>query len=207
MQSSPVIPLVGLLLIIANIILAAVRPYWSPTAMGMRRISWSRFGRAGRSARRRQDGPAGRGRRAVHAARRAVIVGAGAIGVEFATMWRPMGTEVTIVEALDRVLPLEDADSSALLQRALRRHGIEVVTGVSGRVRDAVEAHKRGEYRASVQPSVPSHFGTGGWSGRNIGGPGSPGSERELEQLKAQLQALQTQLAEIQSKIEQLERH
>lgn len=35
MQSSPVLPLVGLLLIIANILLAALRPYWSPTAMGI----------------------------------------------------------------------------------------------------------------------------------------------------------------------------
>jgi dihydrolipoamide dehydrogenase len=42
---------------------------------------------------------------------RAVIIGAGAIGMEFASMWHPMGTEVTVVEALDRVLPLEDADA------------------------------------------------------------------------------------------------
>lgn len=63
--------------------------------------------------------------------RRAVIVGGGAIGVEFATMWAPMGTEVTVVEALERLLPLEDHDSSALLQRAFRRHGIEVLTGAS----------------------------------------------------------------------------
>jgi hypothetical protein len=44
--------------------------------------------------------------------KRAVIVGAGAIGMEFASMWRPFGSEVTVVEALDRVLPLEDADCS-----------------------------------------------------------------------------------------------
>ena len=59
---------------------------------------------------------------------RAVIVGAGAIGVEFASMWAPMGTRVTLVEALDRVLPLEDADSSAVLTDAYRRRGIEVLT-------------------------------------------------------------------------------
>ena len=59
---------------------------------------------------------------------RAVIVGAGAIGVEFASMWAPMGTHVTLVEALDRVLPLEDADSSAALTDAYRRRGIEVLT-------------------------------------------------------------------------------
>lgn len=59
---------------------------------------------------------------------RAVIIGGGAIGVEFASMWAPFGTEVTVVEALDRLLPLEDADSSAALTRAYRRRGIEVLT-------------------------------------------------------------------------------
>jgi dihydrolipoamide dehydrogenase len=61
--------------------------------------------------------------------RRAVIVGAGAIGMEFASMWRPMGAEVTLVEALDRVLPLEDADVSRTMARALKRRGVEVLTG------------------------------------------------------------------------------
>jgi len=63
---------------------------------------------------------------------RAVIVGGGAVGVEFASMWAPMGTEVTIVEALDRLLPLEDSDSSAALEAAFRRRGVQVVS--DGRV-------------------------------------------------------------------------
>jgi dihydrolipoamide dehydrogenase len=69
---------------------------------------------------------------------RAVIIGGGAIGVEFASMWAPMGTQVTVVEALDRLLPLEDADSSKLLERAFKRRGIEVLTGarVAGVGRD-----------------------------------------------------------------------
>ena len=58
----------------------------------------------------------------------AVIVGAGAVGMEFASMWRPMGAEVTVIEALDRVLPLEDADVSRALARAVKRRGIDVVT-------------------------------------------------------------------------------
>ncbi len=60
---------------------------------------------------------------------RAVIIGAGAIGMEFASMWRPMGSEVTVVEALDRALPLEDADSSKAITRAFKKKGIEVLTG------------------------------------------------------------------------------
>ena len=62
---------------------------------------------------------------------RAVIIGGGAIGVEFASMWAPMGTQVTVVEALERLLPLEDADSSAALEAAFRRRGISVLTDAS----------------------------------------------------------------------------
>ncbi len=74
---------------------------------------------------------------------RAVIIGAGAIGMEFASMWRPMGSEVTVVEALDRVLPLEDADSSNAVAREFSRRGIDVLTAavVKGVVRDGNEAH------------------------------------------------------------------
>lgn len=60
----------------------------------------------------------------------AVVVGGGAIGVEFASLWRSLGAEVTIVEALDRLLPLEDPDSSKALARAFKGRGIDVRVGV-----------------------------------------------------------------------------
>lgn len=60
---------------------------------------------------------------------RAVVIGAGPVGMEFATMWRAMGAEVSIIEAMDRVLPLEDEDSSRAMSEAFRRAGIGVVTG------------------------------------------------------------------------------
>ncbi len=60
---------------------------------------------------------------------RAVIIGAGAIGMEFATFWSSMGGDVTVVEALDRVLPLEDEDSSKAMAKAFRGAGIAVRTG------------------------------------------------------------------------------
>lgn len=53
-----------------------------------------------------------------------VILGAGAIGVEFASVWRSFGAQVTIVEALEHLLPLEEESSSKLLERAFRRRGI-----------------------------------------------------------------------------------
>lgn len=58
----------------------------------------------------------------------AVIIGAGAIGVEFATIWNSYGTEVTLVEMLPRILPLEDEESSAELARAYQKRGIQILT-------------------------------------------------------------------------------
>ncbi len=53
-----------------------------------------------------------------------IILGGGVIGVEFASVWRSFGSEVTIVEMMPQLLPLEDESSAKLLQRAFRRRGI-----------------------------------------------------------------------------------
>ncbi len=53
-----------------------------------------------------------------------VILGGGVIGVEFASAWRSFGAEVTIIEMLPHLLPLEEESSSKLLERAFRRRGI-----------------------------------------------------------------------------------
>jgi dihydrolipoamide dehydrogenase len=53
-----------------------------------------------------------------------IILGGGVIGVEFASVWRSFGAEVTIVEMLPQLVPLEDESSAKLLQRAFRRRGI-----------------------------------------------------------------------------------
>jgi len=60
---------------------------------------------------------------------RAVIVGGGAIGVEFAYLWRSYGAEVTIVELMPRLVPVEDEEISGLLERAFRKQGIAFMTG------------------------------------------------------------------------------
>lgn len=59
-----------------------------------------------------------------------VVLGGGVIGVEFASVWRSFGAEVTIVEALPHLLPLEEESSSKLLERAFRRRGIKYELGV-----------------------------------------------------------------------------
>jgi dihydrolipoamide dehydrogenase len=58
-----------------------------------------------------------------------VILGGGVIGVEFASVWRSFGAEVTIVEMLPHLVPLEEESSSRLLERAFRRRGISFRTG------------------------------------------------------------------------------
>jgi dihydrolipoamide dehydrogenase len=60
-----------------------------------------------------------------------VIIGGGPIGVEFAQFWRAYGVEVTILEALDHLLPLEDEEISTQLERAYKKQGIKFVTGAT----------------------------------------------------------------------------
>jgi dihydrolipoamide dehydrogenase len=60
---------------------------------------------------------------------RLAVVGAGASGAEIASAFARLGSEVLLLEALDRVLPTEDADISRLVERGLKRHGIAVHTG------------------------------------------------------------------------------
>jgi dihydrolipoamide dehydrogenase len=60
---------------------------------------------------------------------RLAVIGAGAVGVEFASMFQSFGTKVTVFEMLPRVLPLEDEEISDALLKSLRKRGIEVVTG------------------------------------------------------------------------------
>jgi dihydrolipoamide dehydrogenase len=60
---------------------------------------------------------------------RLAVIGAGAVGVEFASMFASFGTKVVLAEMLPRVLPLEDEEISDLLLKSLRKRGIEVLTG------------------------------------------------------------------------------
>ena len=59
------------------------------------------------------------------------MLGGGVIGCEFASAWRSFGVEVTIVEALPRLLAGEEPAVSAALQRAFRKRGLSIVTGTA----------------------------------------------------------------------------
>ncbi|MBN1265852.1 MAG: dihydrolipoyl dehydrogenase [Anaerolineales bacterium] len=80
-----------------------------------------------------------------------VIVGAGAIGLEFATVWNAYGTEVTLVEMLPRIAPLEDEEASKEVEKAFKKRKITCLTGTR------VESIKK--VKAGVQVTVTTPDG------------------------------------------------
>jgi dihydrolipoamide dehydrogenase len=58
-----------------------------------------------------------------------VVIGSGAIGIEFASFYRALGSEVTVVEMVDRILPVEDEEVSAAARKAFERRGIKFLVG------------------------------------------------------------------------------
>jgi predicted Fe-Mo cluster-binding NifX family protein len=104
--------------------------------------------------------------------------------------------------------------------QVLSQAGIQIITGVTGVVRDAIQNFKAGKLRASPQPSVAAHFGTGIGMGRGMGrGRGmtrmgsmpqvtqvSLSREEEIAMLKNQARELKQQLDEILRRIDELEK-
>ncbi len=80
---------------------------------------------------------------------RAVIIGGGAIGVEFATIWNAYGVDVTLVEMQPHLLPLEDEEAAAELSRAFKKRGIKVMEGTR------VEGVERAGATVRVQVVTP----------------------------------------------------
>ncbi len=60
-----------------------------------------------------------------------LVVGSGAIGIEFASFYNTLGSDVTVVEIMDRVLPVEDAEISGLAEKAFKSQGMTILTGAS----------------------------------------------------------------------------
>ena len=85
--------------------------------------------------------------------KRLLVIGSGAIGIEFASFYRTLGAEVTVVEIMDRVLPVEDAEISGMAQKAFEKQGMKIMTGAkvtrldkgSDTVKVSVEAGKKTE--------------------------------------------------------------
>jgi len=60
-----------------------------------------------------------------------LVVGSGAIGIEFASFYRDLGVDVTVVEVLDRVLPVEDEEISAFARKSFEKQGIKIMTSAT----------------------------------------------------------------------------
>ncbi|WP_439611019.1 dihydrolipoyl dehydrogenase [Reyranella sp.] len=60
-----------------------------------------------------------------------LVIGSGAIGIEFASFYRTMGAEVTVAEVMDRVLPVEDTEVSAFAKRAFEKQGMKILTSAT----------------------------------------------------------------------------
>src|SRR5712671_6918646 len=74
-----------------------------------------------------------------------LVVGSGAIGMEFASFYRDMGAEVTVVEVLDRILPVEDEEISAFARKSFEKQGIKIHTAAT------VKSLKRGRDKATAK--------------------------------------------------------
>ena len=109
--------------------------------------------------------------------RSVVILGGGVIGVEFASVWRSFGAEVTIVEMLPHLLPLEDEASSKLLERAFRRRGIGYELGA--RFEGVKEhRHRRAGHAGGRQDARRRAAAGRGRPRAGLGGPGLRGGGR-----------------------------
>jgi dihydrolipoamide dehydrogenase len=73
-----------------------------------------------------------------------LVIGSGAIGIEFASFYRNMGAEVTVVEVLPRILPVEDEEISAFAHKAFAKQGIKILVGVQ------VKGAKKGKDNVTV---------------------------------------------------------
>ncbi len=81
-----------------------------------------------------------------------LVVGSGAIGIEFASFYRSMGADVTVVEVMDRVLPVEDAEISELAHKAFEKQGMKIMTNA--------KVTKLDKSKSNVKVSVETKKGT-----------------------------------------------
>ncbi len=87
-----------------------------------------------------------------------LVIGSGAIGIEFASFYNDMGAEVTVVEMLDRIVPVEDADVSAFLEKSLTKQGIKVMTGAGVEALDVGKAGVKAKIKGKDGKVVDGEF-------------------------------------------------
>jgi dihydrolipoamide dehydrogenase len=87
-----------------------------------------------------------------------LVIGSGAIGIEFASFYNDMGAEVTVVEMLDRIVPVEDADVSAFLEKALKKQGMTIMTGAGVEELKATASGVSAKIKGKDGKVTPSDF-------------------------------------------------
>ena len=80
-----------------------------------------------------------------------LVIGSGAIGIEFASFYRTLGAEVTVVEVLPQILPVEDAEIAAFARKSFEKQGIKILTGAK-----VTKLEKKSD---SVTATIDSRFG------------------------------------------------
>jgi dihydrolipoamide dehydrogenase len=106
-----------------------------------------------------------------------LVIGSGAIGIEFASFYRTLGAEVTVIEVLPQILPVEDAEIAAQCRKALERQGIRIMTGVkvtsvqreANRVTAQVEDGRAGTQSLSVERVISAVGVTGNVENLGLG--------------------------------------
>src|SRR5262249_51812445 len=104
-----------------------------------------------------------------------LVVGSGAIGIEFASFYRTFGVEVTVVEILPQILPAEDAEIAAFARKQFEKQGIKILTGAkvtkldkkADGVTATIDDGKGGTQTLTAEPAISAVGATG-----NIEHPG-----------------------------------
>ena len=137
------------------------------------------------------------------------VTAAGGAGISTAQMIANKGVQVVLT-----------GNCGPNAYQVLSAAGLQVITGVSGRIRDAIQAYKSGQLQSASQSTVDAHFGRGMGGGRGKGmGRGMSGGmmpitgpapqpaspEQELEALKTETRTLAQQLEDMQRRIKELE--
>ncbi len=87
-----------------------------------------------------------------------LVIGSGAIGIEFASFYNDMGCDVTVVEMLDRIVPVEDKDVSAFLEKSLSKQGMTIMTGAGVETLDVTDKGVKAKIKSSNGKTTDSEF-------------------------------------------------
>ena len=87
-----------------------------------------------------------------------LVIGSGAIGIEFASFYNDMGCDVTVVEMLDRIVPVEDKDVSAFLEKSLTKQGMTIMTGAGVEALDVSDKGVKAKIKDSKGKVTETEF-------------------------------------------------